>query len=347
MLVSDAWEPQINGVVRTYQRLIGDLRDAGWQVTVIHPGEFRCVPLPSDPHIPIAVNVWPRLTRRLKELRPDYLHLATEGPLGMTARKWCGFHNYQFTTSFHTKFPEFIQERMGIPLFLTYALARWFHRRASVMLVPTPSLMTYLKKRGFKRCKQWTHGVDAEKFHPSKRMDLGYAKPVALYVGRVAVEKNLEAFLSLEMPGTKLIVGEGPGREELEKKFPSAHFLGAKYGEELAGLFASADVFVFPSRTDTFGLVLLESLASGTPIAGYPVTGPIDVANDERVGGISEDLGTAIEHALKCSREECRKYAEQFSWDEAERIFVESLVPMRSEQMVEALTEERPQEHLS
>ncbi len=332
--------------MRTYQRLVGDLRDAGWKVTVIQPSEFRCVPLPSDPNIPIAVNVW-RLPRRLRALQPDCVHLATEGPLGMMARLWCGFHGYRFTTSFHTKFPEFIQERMGVPLFLTYALARWFHNGAAATLAPTPSLMTYLRERGFMRCTQWTHGVDAMKFHPSRRTALPYAKPVALYVGRVSVEKNLAPFLSLDMPGTKLIVGEGPGREELEKQFPAATFLGAKYGDELARLFASADVFVFPSLTDTFGLVLLESLASGTPIAGYPVTGPIDVANDERVGGISQDLGVAITHALTCSRDECRKYAERFSWDEAERIFVESLVPMRRKPVTEAKTGERPQENLS
>lgn len=347
VLVTDAWEPQVNGVVRTYQRLVGDLRDLGWQITVIHPGQFRCVPLPSDSRIPIAVDVWPKLTRRLRDLRPDCLHLATEGPLGMTARVWCGVHDYGFTTSFHTKFPEFIEQRMGIPLFLTYALARWFHNRSAATLAPTPSLMNYLQKRGFKRCKQWTHGVDAKKFHPSKRRDLGYARPVALYVGRVSVEKNLEPFLSLGMPGTKLIVGDGPGRDALEKRFPEAMFLGTKHGEELACLFASADVFVFPSRTDTFGLVLLEALASGTPIAGFPVTGPIDVANHARVGGISEDLGKAIAHALTCSREECRNYAERFSWDEAERIFVESLVPMLRERVAEAAQEERPQEHVS
>jgi glycosyltransferase involved in cell wall biosynthesis len=329
-LVTDAWEPQVNGVVRTYQRIVGDMRQAGWTVTIIHPGEFRCVPLPSDPQIPIAYNVWPRLTRRLKALRPDYIHLATEGPLGMTARKWCGFHNYRFTTSFHTKFPEFIVERMGIPLFFTYGLAKWFHNRSSAMLVPTPSLLKYLESRGFRHGKQWTHGVDIERFHPSRRVELGLPKPVALYVGRVSVEKNLEPFLSLDMPGTKLIVGDGPGRAELEARYPEAKFLGIKSGEELTALYASADVFVFPSRTDTFGLVLLEALASGTPIAGYPVTGPIDVANDANVGGISEDLGEAIAHALQCSREECRRYAEQFRWDEATRIFIETLTPMRS-----------------
>lgn len=330
VLVTDAWEPQVNGVVRTYQRLVGRLRESGWRVTIIHPGEFHCIPLPSDPLIAIAANPWPKLTRRLKSLKPDYIHLATEGPLGMTARRWCGHHHYRFTTSFHTKFPEFIFERMGIPLFFTYGMAKWFHNRASATLVPTPSLLKDLEARGFTQCRQWTHGVDTERFHPSKREKLEYPGPILLYVGRVSVEKNLEAFLSLKTPGTKLIVGDGPARAELEPKYPGAIFLGIRQGEELARLYASADVFVFPSRTDTFGLVLLEALASGTPIAGFPVTGPIDVANDAAVGGISEDLGEAIRHGLKCSREECREYAERFSWAEAERIFVEALVPMEN-----------------
>jgi len=328
VLVTDAWEPQVNGVVRTYQRIVAQMRADGWQVTIISPADFRCIPLPSDPLIAIAANPWPRLTRRLKALKPDYIHLATEGPLGMTARKWCGWHNYRFTSSFHTKFPEFIYERMGIPLFFTYGLARWFHNRAAVTLVPTPSLLKDLVARGFTQCRQWTHGVDTVRFHPSKRAPLDYPKPVLLYVGRVSIEKNLEAFLSLTIPGTKLIVGDGPARKDLEARYPDAVFLGIREGEELARLYASADVFVFPSRTDTFGLVLLEALASGTPIAGFPVTGPIDVANDANVGGISEDLAQAIAHALTCSRQECRAYAERFSWAEAERIFVDALVPI-------------------
>lgn len=330
-LVTDAWEPQVNGVVRTWQQMIARLTERGWRVSVIHPGEFRCRPLPSDPEIAFAWNVWPELPRRLRALAPDALHLVTEGPLGMTARIWCGLHGYRFTSSYHTRFPEFIQERMGIPLLGTYALARWFHNRAERTLVPTPSLMRVLESRGFEHCVPWTHGVDTARFHPSLRAALPWPQPIALYVGRVSVEKNLEPFLSLPMAGTKLVVGDGPARAELEARYPNAHFLGVREGEELARLFASADVFVFPSRTDTFGLVLLEALASGTPVAGYPVTGPIDVVNDASVAGLDEDLGRAVEHALTCSRARCREYAEAMSWDEAERILVESLVPMRRE----------------
>ncbi len=331
-LVTDAWEPQVNGVVRTYQRIVAEMRAAGWLVSILHPGQFRCVPIPSDPHIPVAWNVWPLLTDRLRELAPDHIHLATEGPLGMTARAWCGLHGLQFTSSFHTKFPEFIEERMGIPLYFTYGLAKWFHNRAVATLVPTPSLLEYLKQRGFLRCVQWTHGVDTVSFHPSRRQPLPYAGPVALFVGRVSVEKNIEAFLSLTMPGTKVLVGDGPQRIELQERYPDAVFLGEKFGDELAGLYASADVLVFPSRTDTFGLVLLEALASGTPIAGYPVTGPIDIvalANGPEVCGISEDLGEAVRVALKCSREACRQYAEHFSWGETVRIFAQTLVPVK------------------
>lgn len=327
-LVTDAWEPQVNGVVRTWQQMIARLTERGWRVSVIHPGQFRCRPLPSDPEIAFAWNVWPELPRRLRALAPDALHLVTEGPLGMTARIWCGLHGYRFTSSYHTRFPEFIQERMGISLLGTYALARWFHNRAERTLVPTPSLMQVLESRGFRHCVPWTHGVDTVRFHPSLRVALPWPRPIALYVGRVSVEKNLEPFLSLPMAGTKLVVGDGPARADLEARYPNAHFLGVREGEELAQLFASADVFVFPSRTDTFGLVLLEALASGTPVACYPVTGPIDVVNDASVAGLDEDLGRAIEHALTCSRVRCRAYAEAMSWDEAERILEDALVPM-------------------
>ena len=328
-LVTDAWAPQVNGVVRTWQEMVARLERRGWQVTVIHPGQFRCRPLPSDPQIAYAWNVWPELPRRLRALQPDALHLVTEGPLGMTARIWCGLHGYRFTSSYHTRFPEFIQERMGIPLWSTYALARWFHNRAERTLVPTASLLRALEARGFRRCVPWTHGVDTERFRPELRGELPYARPVALYVGRVSVEKNLEPFLGLKMAGTKLVVGDGPARADLEARYPEAQFLGVREGEELARLFASADVFVFPSRTDTFGLVLLEALASGTPVACYPVTGPVDVVNDASVAGLNEDLGRAVEHALACSRQRCREYAEAMSWDCAEAILESALVPMR------------------
>ncbi len=328
-VVTDAWEPQVNGVVRTWQEMVRRLKRRGWRVTVIHPGEFRCRPLPSDPEIAYAWNVWPELPRRLSALRPDALHLVTEGPLGMTARIWCGLHGYRFTSSYHTRFPEFIEERMGIPLWGTYGLARWFHNRAERTLVPTESLMRVLEARGFRKCAPWTHGVDTARFRPELRGELPFARPVALYVGRVSVEKNLEPFLGLKMAGTKLVVGDGPARAELEARYPEARFLGVREGEELARLFASADVFVFPSRTDTFGLVLLEALASGTPVACYPVTGPVDVVNDASVAGLDEDLGRAVEHALTCSRERCREFAEARSWDAAERILEGALVPMR------------------
>lgn len=331
-LVTDAWEPQVNGVVRTWQEMVRRLERHRWRVTVIHPGQFRCRPLPSDPEIAYAWNVWPELPRRLRALQPDALHLVTEGPLGMAARIWCGLHGYRFTSSYHTRFPEFIKERMGIPLWSTYGLARWFHNRAERTLVPTTSLLRVLESRGFKRCAPWTHGVDTARFHPSLRGELPYARPVALYVGRVSVEKNLEPFLELKTAGSKLIVGDGPARADLEARYPEAHFLGVREGEELARLFASADVFVFPSRTDTFGLVLLEALASGTPVACYPVTGPVDVVNDASVAGLDEDLRRAVDHALTCSRERCREYAEAMSWDEAERILESALVPMQKQQ---------------
>jgi glycosyltransferase involved in cell wall biosynthesis len=328
-LVTDAWKPQINGVVRTLQAVVSHLRQTGWRVSILQPGDFRCVPCPSYPEIPVAIHPWPRLIGQLNKLRPDHVHIVTEGPLGLTARLWCGWHGYRFTTSFHTRVAEYLHEYFRLPLSFGYRGLRWFHNRASATLVPTPSMMRHLSSRGLINCKQWSHGVDTQLFHPSRRIALDFPGPILLYAGRVSIEKNIEAFLSLDTPGTKLVVGDGPIRASLEKRYPRAVFVGMKQGEELARYYASADVLVFPSRTDTFGLVMLEALASGTPVAAFPVTGPIDVVGGTNVGVLNEDLKTAIAEALNCSRADCRGFAKRFSWETSGRIFAETLVPLK------------------
>jgi glycosyltransferase involved in cell wall biosynthesis len=328
-LITDAWPPQINGVVRTLQAIIAQLECEGWQVSVLHPGDFRCIPCPGYPQIPVAVNPWPLLTRKLNALKPDYIHIASEATLGLTARLWCAQHGYNFTTSYHTRFAEYLYEHIRVPRSLGYRAQKWFHNGACATLVPSPSLKRDLDARGFRTCRQWSHGVDTEAFHPSYRTPLDLPRPIQLYVGRISLEKNIEAFLSLDTPGTKLVVGDGPILKTLQAQYPQAVFVGEKHGKELSCLYASADVFVFPSRTDTFGLVLLEALASGTPIAAFPVFGPIDLVGDAKVGALNEDLKVAIARALLCSRTDCRRFAEQFSWEETARLFAEALTPVK------------------
>ena len=327
-LVTDAWEPQVNGVVRTLQALVAYLRDTGWRVTVLQPGDFRCIPCPGYPEIPVAINPWPRLARKLNALRPDYVHIVSEAPLGLTARLWCARRGYNFTTSFHTRFAEYMHEHARVPLRIGYGAQRWFHNGARATLVPTASLYRDLTSRGFHNCRLWSHGVDTTLFHPSHRAPLDFPRPIQLYVGRISLEKNIEAFLSLNTPGTKLVVGDGPILESLKARYPDAVFVGLKQGEELSRYYASADVFVFPSRTDTFGLVMLEALASGTPVAAYPVTGPIDVVGSANVGSLNEDLSVAIAEALQRSRNDCRRFAEHCSWEASAKMFAETLVPL-------------------
>jgi glycosyltransferase involved in cell wall biosynthesis len=244
----------------------------------------------------------------------DAIHIATEGPLGVIGRRWCIKNKVPFSTAYHTQFPEYLRARAPVPLAWSYAFMRWFHGPATACLVGTPYLLGLLEQRGFKNARLWPKGVDTTLFNPDKRRTLDYPAPVFLYVGRVAVEKNIEAFLALDLPGTKLVVGGGPALAELKAKYPTATFVGPKVGEELAGLFASADAFVFPSRTDTFGLVLLEALSSGTPVAAFPVTGPIDVIGSAPVGVLDNDLRKAALAALDVPRDACRTYAQQFSW---------------------------------
>ena len=324
VIVSDAWHPQINGVVRTLVAVQRELQAQGHTVRVIGPDGFRTAPLPTYPEIRLALNPW-RVRGAIESFGPDAVHIATEGPLGWAARRWCGRSAHPFTTSFHTRFPEYLSARTGLPEALGYAGLRRFHRRAETVMAATPRLVAELERRGFGRVRLWGRGVDTSLFRQRPR-DRTRNVPLWLTVGRVAVEKNLEAFLSLKLPGRKMVVGDGPARESLQRRFPDVAFPGACTGDELARTYAQADVFVFPSRTDTFGNVMLEALACGVPVAAYPVPGPLDVVGDAPdVAVLDSDLGRAAQAALKLDRAACRRFAEGQGWDASARQFLANL----------------------
>jgi glycosyltransferase involved in cell wall biosynthesis len=285
--------------------------------------------MPTYPEIPLALLPGREVSRRIAAFDPDAIHIATEGPLGSAARAHCVRHGLRFTTAYHTCFPEYVKPRFGVPLALTYAWLRRFHGRSSAILVATPAIRALLEERGFRNIVDWSRGVDTDLFHPAEPRFADLRRPVFLFVGRVAVEKNLPAFLSLDLPGTKLVVGDGPDRRMLEKRFPDAVFVGAKHGMELASYFQRADVFVFPSRTDTFGLVLAEAMACGTPVAAYPVRGPIDVVKDPAAGVLDNDLLAAAMKALTLDREKVAAYGRRYTWEYSTRQFVANLVPAR------------------
>jgi glycosyltransferase involved in cell wall biosynthesis len=326
-IVTDAWRPQTNGVVKTLSTTADGLRALGHDVTVIEPNQFKTFPCPTYPEIRLAWLPYGRLSKLLEDFGPDAIHIATEGTLGAAARKWCLRRGFPFTTSYHTQFPEYVCARVPIPLSVSYAHLRRFHSAAARTMVATPAMQRLLESRGFRNIVRWTRGVDVNLFRPRDKSYLDLPRPIAMYVGRVAVEKNIEAFLKLELPGTKVVVGDGPARAELEADYPAAKFVGFKFGEELASHVAAADVFVFPSRTDTFGLVLLEAMACGVPVAAYPVTGPIDVVTQGVTGELDEDLRAATVAALKLDSRQCRAYALTNTWENATRQFLSHLAP--------------------
>ncbi|AWK86524.1 glycosyltransferase family 4 protein [Azospirillum thermophilum] len=327
LIVSDAWYPQINGVVRTISTVRQELEAMGHTVEVIGPDRFRTVPMPTYPEIRLAIGARRRLWAMIEGMRPDCIHIATEGPLGFAARSYCLKHGKPFTTAYHTRFPEYVRDRAPVPLALSYAVVRRFHKPSAAVMVATQTIEDTLKARGFTNIRRWTRGVDTELFRPRGKDFLALPRPIAMYVGRVAVEKNLEDFLKLDLPGSKVVVGDGPAREELQRKYPDVHWTGAKQGEELARHYAAADVFVFPSRTDTFGLVLLEALASGVPVAAYPVPGPLDVVDGAGVGCLDTDLKRAVERALAIPADKCRDYALGYSWRRSAEQFLSNLRP--------------------
>lgn len=334
MLVTDAWEPQVNGVVRTLSHVVNECRVMGHEVDVISPADgFRTVPLPTYPEIKLALGARKEVERRFRAFEPEAIHIATEGTLGWTARAICRKWKLPFTTSYHTRFPEYVHARFPIiPLKAGYQFMRLFHNAGGRLMVATPTMRDELARRGFKNITPWARGVDTELFHPSKRgVDGGVfadlPRPVFLNVGRIAVEKNISAFLELDLPGSKVIVGDGPQRAELERKHPDAHFLGVRFGEDLARCFADADVFVFPSLTDTFGLVILEAMAAGTPVAAFPAPGPRDIIPGSGAGAVSDDLREACMACLELDRDTCRTHAEKYSWNACARDFVRNLTP--------------------
>ena len=316
MIVTAAWEPQVNGVVRTIQATNRALSDMGHEVSMITPLSFTTVACPTYPEIRLSLLPYRRLAQMMSDSQPDAIHIATEGPLGMAARRYALKHRLPFTTAYHTRFPEYVKARFAIPLAWTYRFLRWFHDPAQHMLAPTQVVIRDLKQYGFTNVSLWTRGVDTELFYPRSESEnvLNSTNPIYLYVGRVAVEKNIDAFLQLDLKGSKWVAGEGPELARLKKQYPDVHYLGVLTQDELAQVYSSADVFVFPSLTDTFGLVLLEALACGTPVAAYPVTGPIDVIGDSPAGAMDTDLARACERTLSIAPEVARAHAEQFSW---------------------------------
>jgi glycosyltransferase involved in cell wall biosynthesis len=328
LIVTDAWSPQINGVVTTLRNTIRELEALGHTVGTITPESFRTLPCPTYPDIRLAVLPGRRVARMIEDFAPDAVHIATEAPLGMAARRHCLRTGRPFTTAYHTQFPEYIHARSPLPLAWSYAVMRWFHAPSSAVMVATPDMEQRLAQRGIANLARWTRGVDTTLFRPAEREEFPGQRPIFVYVGRVAVEKNIEAFLALDLPGTKWVVGDGPARADLERRFPSAKFVGMKSGAELAWHYGQADVFVFPSRTDTFGLVLIEAMACGTPVAAYPVVGPVDVVKDARAGILHEDLAVAAMAALKLDRDFVRRYGEGFSWQGATVQFVANLHPV-------------------
>ncbi len=330
LIVTDAWAPQVNGVVRTLETLGKDLKASGHQVRYATPESHFTLPLPTYSEIRLAIFPRRSLERMIDEFMPDAIHIATEGPLGLSARAICLKRNTPFTTSFHTRFPEYVHARFPVvPESAVYGFLRWFHGPAAAVMVATSSLKQELESRGFRNLRIWSRGVDVEKFHPVPGAEMPFAHPIWLYVGRVAVEKNIEAFLRLDLPGTKVVVGDGPARTHLERRYSKARFLGSKVGDELVRHYAASDVFVFPSKTDTFGLVMLEALACGVPVAAFPVQAPRDVLGDVPVAVLDEDLGRACLEAAKISRGACRAYALTRSWQACTEQFLSNL-PVRA-----------------
>jgi glycosyltransferase involved in cell wall biosynthesis len=325
--VTDAWEPQVNGVVRTLKNTARELQLLGHTIEMITPLEFRTFPCPTYPDIRLSILPGSKVARRLAALDPDAIHIATEGPLGLAARRFALNRNIPFTTAYHTRFPEYIRARSGLPLAWTYSFLRWFHGPAQAVMAPTVVVKKDLEANGFDNVVLWSRGVDLDIFKAVKCNRLNTEPPIFLYVGRVALEKNVEAFLELDLPGSKWVVGAGPALAGIRARHPEVSYLGVLNQWELAQVYASADVFVFPSKTDTFGLVLLEAMACGVPVAAYPVTGPLDVLGDSKGGVMHQDLRVACLAALELRREDAAAHAQKFSWRAATEQFLSNLHP--------------------
>jgi len=330
LVATDAWHPQVNGVVRTLTMMAQAAKSLGVEVSFLTPETFRTFAMPSYRDLRLALPAPATIAKLIEAAKPDSIHIATEGPVGLLVRRYCRKRGLPFTTSFHTRFPEYVSARTPIPEAWVWRALRWFHKPSQAVMAATPALAAELRQRGFRNVVLWSRGVDTALFHP-RDIDLCLPQPVYLSVGRVAVEKNLEAFLELDLPGTKVVVGDGPARAELERTYPDAVFLGSRQGEDLAQIYTAADVFVFPSRTDTFGLVLLEALASGVPVAAFPVTGPRDVIGDAPVGVLRDDLQQACLAALQLSSQDCLTFAASQTWEASALAFVNNISQVRAE----------------
>ncbi|MEY3977054.1 MAG: hypothetical protein RLZZ33_2109 [Pseudomonadota bacterium] len=328
VLVTDAWEPQTNGVVSTLRQTIHEMQRLGIEVRRISPEQFATVPCPSYPEIRLAVFPGPKVGAQLNEFQPDAIHIATEGTLGVAARQWCIARKLRFTTSYHTQFPEYVRARWPIPLAASYSYMRWFHDAAAQTMVSTREMQLLLEQRGFRHLKRWGRGVDTELFRPSEHY-VAASTPLFAYLGRVSIEKNVETFLTLDLPGRKVVIGDGPAREILESRFPQVRFTGVLKGPALVSELSLASALVFPSRTDTFGLVMLEAMACGVPVAAFPVTGPIDVVTPGVTGELNVDLRLAALAALQLDRDQIRKVALTRSWANATAEFLDNLVPAK------------------
>ena len=336
-IITDAWHPQVNGVVRTLDTLIPKLKAAGHKPVIVSPKMFRTLPCPTYPEIRLSVNIPFRLKAILQKLNPDAIHIATEGPLGWAGRRYCKKQGIPFTTAYHTAFPEYIAARSPLPTSMLYPIFRRFHNAGKGVLVSTRTVRDQLKNKGFNNIVPWTRGVDTSQFYPRPGACFDLKGPVQLYVGRVAVEKNIEAFLQTDVPGTKVVVGDGPALDTLKKKHPDTHFMGPLFGDSLAYAYSAADVFVFPSKTDTFGMVMLEALACGTPVAAYPVQGPLDVIGRDGTGpfehwhtpiaSLQDNLSHAIHSALTLDSNACVDFAKNYSWDMVADQFISALKP--------------------
>ena len=327
-VATDAWEPQVNGVVRTLQQTRAHLAELGHEPLFVTPPDFATFPCPTYPSVRLALLPGKKVERILRDFKPEAVHISTEGPIGHAARSFCRRAGIPFTTSFHTLFPEYIRARVPFPVNWSYAYLRRYHGRAARTLVATRSLAEHLRARGFDNLAVWARGVDTELFKPGPKSFLPGPRPLSMYMGRVAVEKNIEAFLDLDLPGTQYVVGDGPDLNGLRSRYPDVRFVGQKVGAELAAHVAAADVFVFPSLTDTFGLVMLEAMACGVPVAAFPVTGPVDVVRNGKTGVLDRDLRTAVLGALKLDPGDCVAYARQHTWLDSTKRFVSLLEPV-------------------
>ncbi|RJG01944.1 glycosyltransferase family 4 protein [Noviherbaspirillum sedimenti] len=327
VIATDAWAPQVNGVVNTLMATRERLERLGHDVLVLSAANMRTFSCPTYPEIRLAYRPYRKVAQAIDAFAPDCIHIATEGPIGLATRSYCLRQGLRFTTSYHTRFPEYIRARFMLPLGLSYRWLRWFHEPASAVMVSTPAVMHDLAQRGFGKLVLWGRGVDTGHFKPLAREHAGIEGPLYLYVGRLAVEKNIDAFLAMGLPGTKWVIGDGPQRESLERRYPSVHFLGARAHDKLAPYYNCADVLVFPSLTDTFGLVMLEAMACGVPVAAYPVAGPIDVVEQGKTGVLDHDIERACFEALRLPREQVRQHALKYSWEAATQQFLRNLRP--------------------